>query len=243
MSRLLALITLVIVMPVMLVIGVVIIADSGLPVFFRQQRIGMHGRRFWMLKFRKFHASIGHDTAPLTMADDLRCTRIGRLLEKTKLDELPQLWNVILGDMAVVGPRPEVPEFEACFRGSWRQLLSYRPGIFGPSQAAFHSEASLYPPGQSPQRFYREVLFPTKAALDLAYYRRRSILGDLKWILRGILAVYGADPEQIERNGRTDQLSSGALAAVEGKLGRGAIGCVAVTGRVQGEAGSERGAE
>ncbi len=240
-SRLVALITLVILMPLLLLIGVVIIADSGLPVLFRQERIGLHGRRFRMLKFRKFHAWIGRDTAPLTEAEDPRCTRVGRLLAKTKLDELPQLWNVIVGDMAVVGPRPEVPDFEGCFSGAWRPLLTYRPGIFGPSQVVFHSEASFYPPGDPPQRFYRDVLFPAKAGLDLAYYRQRSIWGDIKWILRGILVVFGADPKEIRRHRRACLPARNAAPQVDGEGDEGESRNAGATGRYHEETRSEHG--
>jgi lipopolysaccharide/colanic/teichoic acid biosynthesis glycosyltransferase len=194
-SRLLALATLFVLTPLGVVIALAIVIDSGSPVFFSQARLGVHGRRFQMLKFRKFHTSVGRDTAPLTLAEDPRYTRIGRLLGKAKLDELPQLWNVVRGEMAIVGPRPEVPDFESCFAGSFGRLLDYRPGIFGPSQAAFSGEAALYPRDQRPEDFYREVLFPTKAAIDLVYYPQRTIFGDVGWVLRGIGAVCGLYPQ------------------------------------------------
>jgi lipopolysaccharide/colanic/teichoic acid biosynthesis glycosyltransferase len=191
-SRVVALIVLLLLAPAMLLIAFAIVLDSGLPVFFRQERLGVHGQRFWMLKFRKFRATVGRETTPLTLANDPRCTRVGGWLGRARLDELPQLWNVVRGDMALVGPRPEVPEFEACFAGRFHQLLEHRPGIFGPGQAASCGEATLYPPDRQPQDFYREVLFPAKATLDLAYYPARTVFGDLKWVWRGMLAVCGA---------------------------------------------------
>jgi lipopolysaccharide/colanic/teichoic acid biosynthesis glycosyltransferase len=194
-DRILVLFALVLVMPLVISIAIAIVIDSGYPVFFSQERLGLDGRRFQMLKFRKFPTTVGRNTRPLTLANDCRCTRVGRLLAKTKLDELPQLWNVIRGDMALVGPRPEVPDFEACFAGPFHRVLDYRPGIFGPSQTVFRAEGSLYPPDQDPEEFYREVLFPAKAALDLAYYPARTVYGDIKWVLRGMLAVCGADQE------------------------------------------------
>lgn len=191
-GRFAALTVLIVATPLLLAVAAAIVLDSGFPVFFRQERLGLHGRRFWMLKFRKFHAMVGRDTLPLTLARDRRLSRVGGVLAATKLDELPQLWNVARGDMALVGPRPEVPDFEGCFDGPFRQVLDYRPGIFGPSQVAFRDEASLYPADRPPQDFYREVLFPAKAALDLGYYPARTVTGDLKWVVRGILAVCGA---------------------------------------------------
>ncbi len=192
-DRFVALVTLFLMMPLAIVVAIVIVIDSGFPVFFVQERLGLHGRRFWMLKFRKFPSKVGPNTRPLTLANDSRFTRVGKFLEKTKLDELPQLWNVVRGDMAIVGPRPEVPNFEACFADRFHRVLDYRPGIFGPSQMAFLAEGTFYPPDQDPLDFYREVLFPAKAALDLAYYPSRTIFGDIKWALRGVLAVCGTD--------------------------------------------------
>ncbi len=194
-NQIAALMMLIPILPLAILIVFAIVIDSGFPVFFSQERLGLHGRRFRMLKFRKFRATVGRNTSPLTLDEDSRFTRVGKFLAKTKLDELPQIWNVVRREMAFVGPRPEVPEFEACFEGAFHQVLDYRPGIFGPSQAASRAESALYPPDQDPQDFYRAVLFPAKAAFDLAYYPSRTTAGDLKWILRGILAVCGAHYE------------------------------------------------
>ena len=184
---------LVVLSPLMVVVAAAIVIDSGFPVFFSQDRLGQGGWRFRMHKFRKFHARRDLSTCPLTLSNDERFTRLGKILERTKLDELPQLWNILRGDMAVVGPRPEVPDFADCFVGPSGRVLNYRPGILGPSQAIFRSESALYPPGEDPDVFYREVLFPAKASLDLAYYPSRSFFSDLGWIVRGLLAVGGVD--------------------------------------------------
>jgi lipopolysaccharide/colanic/teichoic acid biosynthesis glycosyltransferase len=143
-----------------------------------------------MYKFRKLDAR--RDTGfPLTLRDDARMTRVGRLLAQTKLDELPQLYNIIRGDMAVVGPRPESLAFADCFTEAARPVLDERPGIFGPSQVAFRDECAFYPAEGDAIAFYRETLFPAKAALDLEYYPRRTLLSDLRWVGRGVLAVLG----------------------------------------------------
>jgi lipopolysaccharide/colanic/teichoic acid biosynthesis glycosyltransferase len=194
-GRCVALATMMLLFPLALLIALAILIESGSPVFFSQQRLGLNGQRFYMWKFRKFFSAIGRNTSPLTLIDDSRCTRVGRFLAKTKLDELPQLWNVVRGEMAVVGPRPEVPDFESCFTGPPRRLLNIRPGIFGPSQVAFRSEAKLFPTDRSPEDFYREVVFPAKAALDLDYYASSSKLGDLKWVALGLLAVCKSDSQ------------------------------------------------
>ena len=118
-------------------------------------------------------------------------TRVGRFIERTKLDELPQLWDVLRGAMALVGPRPEVPEFSDCYTGRYAELLRWCPGVFGPAQLMFRHEADLYPANQCPLEFYRSTLFPAKAELDLMYYPRRSLTGDLLWIARCLGAVAG----------------------------------------------------
>lgn len=190
----LASVGLVVLSPLLLLIMISIVIETGFPIFFAQTRIAQGGRTFKMYKFRKFHPTSA-DGCPLTMKHDSRMTRIGAFLAHTKLDELPQLFNIIRGDMAIVGPRPESMAFAEVFTARELPLLKYRPGIFGPSQVAFRNECCLYPADKDPVEFYRETLFPAKAALDLAYYSRRTVWTDLLWIGRGVLAVLGKVPE------------------------------------------------
>jgi lipopolysaccharide/colanic/teichoic acid biosynthesis glycosyltransferase len=180
--------------PLMLLVAIAIVSETGFPVFFSQDRLGRGGMRFRMYKFRKFSVCGESCGRPVTLANDKRFTNVGKFLEKIKLDEIPQLWNVLIGDMALVGPRPEVPAFAECYQGSARRILEYRPGVFGPSQAMFRSEGSLYPSGEDPTVFYRAVLFPAKASLDLAYYPSRTFSGDLKWIVCCLAAICGLEP-------------------------------------------------
>lgn len=182
---------LVVLAPLMLMIGVAIILEGGRPIFFRQHRLGRNGRLFWMFKFRKFHATAGTGGLPLTMKNDPRMTSVGWILERTKCDELPQLWNVVKGEMSIVGPRPETPNFGDMFTGRFLRLFDHKPGILGPSQALLRDEASLYPDDVEPTAFYRAVLFPTKAKIDLDYYSCRTVWSDLRWLLRGVSAVIG----------------------------------------------------
>jgi lipopolysaccharide/colanic/teichoic acid biosynthesis glycosyltransferase len=174
--------------PLLALIALAIRLDSPGPILYSQMRLGRYGRRFRLYKFRKFHDRAS-DVRALTMKNDPRMTRVGRWLERTKFDELPQFWNVLLGDMAVVGPRPESVAFADCFRGHFEAVLEHTPGLFGPNQVVFRNENSLFPPGEEPHEFYRSVLFPTKARIDLAYFRRRTLVGDLSWILRGAQVV------------------------------------------------------
>jgi lipopolysaccharide/colanic/teichoic acid biosynthesis glycosyltransferase len=191
----------------MLVIAIAIWLEGGRPILFSQPRLGRGGHPFLMYKFRKFGASCGTTGSPLTLAEDERMTAVGRILAATKLDELPQLWNVLKGDMAVIGPRPESLAFADCFRNGFEEVLDYKPGLLGPSQILFRNEAKFYPPDADPTRFYRDVLFPTKARLDLAYFPRRSLAGDLGWLIKGVMAVFGwvpaqAVPQAVPRQGR-----------------------------------------
>jgi lipopolysaccharide/colanic/teichoic acid biosynthesis glycosyltransferase len=188
---------LVFLLPVMLCIAVANYLESGFPIFFSQTRLGQGGRHFRLLKFRKFAPSEGAAGLGVTLADDARLTRVGRILEKTKLDELPQFWNVIKGDMSLVGPRPESLKFEDCFVGSFRALLEHKPGIFGPAQVRFRNENAHYCSDEHPEQTYRRLLFPTKASLDLLYYDSRTLLRDIAWIGRGVAAVAG--PSGIRR--------------------------------------------
>lgn len=190
----LASVGLVVLSPLLVLIMIAIVIDTGFPIFFAQTRIAQGGRTFQMYKFRKFHPTTSAGS-PLTMKHDSRMTRLGGFLASTKLDELPQLFNIIRSDMAIVGPRPESMAFAEAFTARELPLLQHRPGIFGPSQVAFRNECSLYPDGKDPVQFYHETLFPAKAALDLAYYSRRTVWGDFLWIARGILAVLGMVPE------------------------------------------------
>ncbi len=172
-------------LPLALVVGsliaVLIVLDSPGAVIFRQQRVGKDGELFTMLKFRKMRRNAKGGL--LTIGDDHRFTPIGRLLALTKLDELPQLWNVLKGDMRLVGPRPEVPEFVEQYRDRYGPILSVRPGITGPAAVEYSSESHLLASKNDPLRFYEEQLMPRKIDIDIAYVRTRSLRGDLRILL------------------------------------------------------------
>ncbi|MBZ9673815.1 sugar transferase [Mesorhizobium sp. B3-2-1] len=180
--------------PLMMLVALGILLEGGRPILFVQIRIGAGGRPFRMYKFRKFAAKCSAQGLALTMAGDSRMTPLGRLLAATKFDELPQLWNVLRGEMAIVGPRPESLAFADCFQGELKAILQYKPGLLGPTQVLFRHEARFYPLSAEPLLFYREVLFPAKAKIDLAYYSQRTIASDIVWIVRGCLAVLGRVP-------------------------------------------------
>lgn len=171
--------------PVMLIMMFVIWFESGGPILFSQLRLGQYGRPFRMYKFRKFRPDCDNRGCPLTIEEDGRLTAVGRVLAASKLDELPQLWNVLRGDMSLVGPRPESLAFTDCFRNGFEKVLEHKPGLFGPCQVMFRHESKLFPAGAAAVEFYRQVLFPAKAEIDLAYFSRRTLVSDLGWILRG----------------------------------------------------------
>jgi len=182
-----ALIGLILAAPGMLLIAVALRIDTQGPIIYSQMRIGRGGRPFRLYKFRKFWHRQESNGRGITLKNDPRMTRVGRVIEQTKLDELPQLWNVLVGDMAIVGPRPETMEFDDCFAGSMQELLDYTPGLFGPNQVIFRNESSLYPDEIDPHEYYRSVLFPAKAQVDLAYFPHRSSASDAGWVLSGVL--------------------------------------------------------
>ena len=178
-------------LPVMLLIVLAILIETGRPVLFMHARLGQFGRVFHMLKFRKFKKSCGADGLPLTLSEDERLTHVGKFLRSTKLDELPQLWNVLIGDMSIVGPRPESLAFAECFAGGFRTVLQFKPGLVGPSQAAFRSEAEFIPTKDYSTEFYRTILFPLKALIDIKYYPNRTLAADLMWMVVSFLIILG----------------------------------------------------
>ncbi len=190
--------------PVALIVALAIWIEGGRPILFSQLRLGQHGRPFRMYKFRKFRRDCGGKGSPLTLEGDARLTGLGRFLVVSKLDELPQLWNLACGDMSLVGPRPESLAFRDCFCNGFEKILAYKPGLFGPCQALFRHESSHYPPELDPAEFYRRVLFPAKAAIDLAYFSRRTFVSDLGWIVRTVLAVIAGSKKKRAAGDRPD---------------------------------------
>ncbi|HMS36178.1 MAG TPA: sugar transferase [Arachnia sp.] len=177
---------LVLLSPVFLVVAALIKAQDRGPVFFRQERVGRGGRTFRIHKFRTMR--VANAGALITRTDDDRITPVGAFLRRTKLDELPQLIDVLRGDMSVVGPRPEVPRYVAMWGDEARaEILTVRPGISDPASIAFRNEQDVLAAAEDPERHYVEVILPQKVAMYLDYVRTRSFLGDLRVIV-GTLA-------------------------------------------------------
>jgi lipopolysaccharide/colanic/teichoic acid biosynthesis glycosyltransferase len=182
---------LILLLPLMAVIALLIKLDSPGSVFFAHERVGRHGRKFKVLKFRTMVQDAPKLGGAITARHDPRITRIGRLLRTTKLDELPQLWNVLKGEMSLVGPRPEVERYVQLWEPALReQVLSVRPGITGLTQIRYRHEERLLAQQPDPEKYYREVLLPIKLASDAEYVRRRSLLFDLSLLLRTVIALF-----------------------------------------------------
>jgi lipopolysaccharide/colanic/teichoic acid biosynthesis glycosyltransferase/glycosyltransferase involved in cell wall biosynthesis len=169
-------------LPLLLVVAVAIKLDSRGPVFFTQLRAGRHGRPFRLYKFRSM--VVGSESGPvITGKTDPRTTRVGRLIRPVRIDELPQLVNVLAGDMSLVGPRPEAPEVVASYTAEQRQVLEVRPGITGPTQIAWAGESEQFPPGVDPARYYVGTILPEKLRSDLRYIRTRTLARDLGYLV------------------------------------------------------------
>ncbi|GAB3716141.1 sugar transferase [Mariniluteicoccus flavus] len=174
--------------PLLVGAAVAVKLDSPGPVLFRQRRVGLAGQEFLIRKFRTMrHAAPG---ASITVGADNRITRVGAVLRKTKIDELPQLLDVVQGRMSLVGPRPEVPEYVALWPEPERtQILSVRPGITDPASIEFRHESEILGRRSDPDRYYREVILPQKVALYAEYARNPSLLEDIKIIFRTFEAI------------------------------------------------------
>jgi lipopolysaccharide/colanic/teichoic acid biosynthesis glycosyltransferase len=179
---------LVLLAPLIALTGLAVAAASGMPVLFRQRRVGQHGRIFELYKLRTMKPST--DGPQVTSGNDARITRLGRLLRHAKLDELPTLWNVLRGDMSLVGPRPEVPRFVDLADPIWQRVLSVRPGITDPVTLRLRSEADLLARVEGDtERYYVQELQPAKLKGYVAYLDARTWRSDLAVLLWTIAAV------------------------------------------------------
>lgn len=175
--------------PVLLAAALLVKLSSPGPILFRQVRVGLKGKPFEILKFRTMRTDAERVGGQLTVGDDPRITPIGKFLRKWKLDEFPQLINVVKGEMALVGPRPEVPRYVELYSPAQRRVLGVRPGITDPASVAFRSESELMGNHPDPERFYVEEIMPEKLRLNIEYLARRTLLTDLGVIFGTLRAV------------------------------------------------------
>lgn len=202
---------LILLLPLLAAIAVWIRCDSPGPVFFRQTRVGREGRPFRIYKFRTMVTDAEKLGRAVTVAGDPRITRSGRWLRRSKLDELPQLLNVLLGDMSLVGPRPEVPRYVALYDLKHRRVLSVRPGITDWASIKYRNENELLAAASDPERVYIERILPDKLRINLEYIDRRSFGTDLEIIWKTGLRILERENKSrtpVEVKGRTNEYSA-----------------------------------
>jgi lipopolysaccharide/colanic/teichoic acid biosynthesis glycosyltransferase len=180
--------------PAFLMIGVAVRLDSPGAVFYRQVRVGRGGRHFRIWKFRTMVELQASGAPQITSATDSRITRLGGVLRRYKLDELPQLINVLVGEMSLVGPRPEVPRYVALYPPDIREvILSVRPGITDLASIEYRDESEILARASDPERAYVEVVLPEKLALSAQYVKTSSVTGDVALILRTLFRIFRSD--------------------------------------------------
>lgn len=155
--------------------------------FFTQQRVGLHGRNFRIVKIRTMRTE-SLITTTVTSSQDPRITRLGKILRNSKIDELPQLWSVLIGDMSLVGPRPDVAGFADKLQGEERLILSVRPGITGPATLKYRNEEDMLATTENPEKYNREVIFPDKVRINMEYIKNWSLRRDIRYLLKTIVS-------------------------------------------------------
>ncbi len=200
-ERLFALILVILFSPVLVPAAICVALESGFPIVFRQVRVGKHGRPFNLLKLRSMRPS--RAGCRITAGGDPRVTRVGRVLRRYKLDELPQLWNIVRGEMSFIGPRPELPAFVDLQDPRWIQILQSKPGITDLSTLVYREEESILARHEDTERAYREEVLPAKLALSARYLRQRCLRTDFKLLM--LTAKYsflpaGFDADRILRS-------------------------------------------
>lgn len=188
-DRAASLLGLLVLWPVLIIIALLIkVRMPGGPVIFKQQRVGRNGELFTMYKFRSM--TVSHSGSSVSVAGESRITPLGSILRKYKLDELPELWNVLKGDMSFVGPRPDVPGDADRLQGENRLILKLRPGITGPASLKYANEEEILAQVSNPVKYNDEVIFPDKVRINLNYYHNHTFWGDIRLIFQTIFRSY-----------------------------------------------------
>lgn len=185
-DRIVALFGLLFLWPVLIIVAILIkVKMPGGPAFFTQKRVGRNGKLFTMYKFRSM--TVSHSGSSISVAGESRITPFGAVLRKYKLDELPELWNVLKGDMSFVGPRPDVPGYADVLVGKDRDILKLRPGITGPASLKYRNEEELLSTVDDPIAYNNEIIFPDKVRINLYYLNNYSFWMDIKMIICTVL--------------------------------------------------------
>ena len=195
-DRVVSLLGLLVLWPVLLVVAVLVrVKMPGGPVIFTQQRVGRYGRLFTMYKFRTM--TVAHGGSSISVAGESRITPLGAVLRRYKLDELPELWNVLIGDMSFVGPRPDVPGYADKLQGEDRLILNLRPGITGPASLKYANEEEILAQVADARWYNDHVIFPDKVKINLDYYYHNTFIGDIKLIFQTIFRSY--TPAEVQK--------------------------------------------
>lgn len=187
-DRTMALIGLLFLWPVLLIVAILIKCKMPGPVLFVQPRVGKNGKLFNCHKFRSM--TIGHNGSSVSVAGEARITPLGAKLRKYKLDELPELWDVFIGNMSFVGPRPDVPGYADTLQGEDRIILTLRPGITGPATLKYRNEEELLATVQNPQQYNDTVIYPDKVRINRYYAEHYSFINDIKMIFCTVLGKH-----------------------------------------------------
>ena len=187
-----SIIGLIVLSPVFFILAILIKVDSHGPVFFKQIRIGQFGRQFRIIKFRTMVTDAERLGPQVSSGDDGRITRIGKILRRHKLDELPQLLNVARGEMSLVGPRPEVPKYVALYQDDFDEILAVKPGITDYASIVYRHENELLKSAEEPEKKYVEEILPVKLGYNKRYLRERCLATDVGLIVKTLLKVAGS---------------------------------------------------
>lgn len=188
-DRIAAFVGLLLIWPLLIAVAILIkVKMPGGPAFFTQKRVGRHGRMFTMYKFRSM--TVHHSGSSISVAGESRITPLGAKLRHYKIDELPELWNVLIGDMSFVGPRPDVPGYADVLQGEDREVLELRPGITGPASLKYRDEENLLAKQADPVKYNDDVIFPDKVRINRYYLHNYSFLKDMQMIFCTVLGKH-----------------------------------------------------
>jgi lipopolysaccharide/colanic/teichoic acid biosynthesis glycosyltransferase len=216
----LSLVALLILCPFLLLVGILVKWTSPGPILYWQERVGRDGQTFKIAKFRTMVANADKQGLGITVSGDARVTDFGAFLRMSKIDELPQLWNVLTGSMSLVGPRPELPRYVSDYTEEQRKVLSVRPGITDPASIRYRHEESILARSDDPELYYRNVVLPDKLVLNLQYVRDISLPVDIKLVVQTMTSLFKQPTNSNSAQILIDGTSSTAFSGDKNSRGR-----------------------